>query len=61
MMTPLDLIEKIERRKILRRLNTINVFDFEYSPKENDQLELNFNEYEGLKFTFQKGRLDTCL
>lgn len=56
MMTPLDLIEKIERRKILRRLNTINVFDFEYSPKENDQLELNFNEHEGLKFTFQKGK-----
>lgn len=56
MMTPLDLIEKIERRKILRRLNTINVFDFEYSPKENDQLELNFSKYDGLKFTFQKGK-----
>ena len=28
MMTPLNLIDKIERRKILRRLNTINVFEF---------------------------------
>ena len=29
MMIPSNLIDKIERRKILRRLNTINVFDFE--------------------------------
>ena len=55
-MNPLESIEKIERRKILRRLNTINVFDFEYSPKEKDQLELNFSKYDGLKFSFQKGR-----
>ena len=53
MMTPLNLIDKIERRKILRRLNTINVFDFEYLPSENDQLELNFEEEDGYKFTFK--------
>ena len=53
MMTSINLIDKIERRKILRRLNTINVFDFEYNPKDNDQLELNFQEYDGYKFTFK--------
>ena len=56
MMTPINLIDKIERRKILRRLNTINVFDFEYTPKDNDQLELNFQEYDGYKFTFKNGK-----
>ena len=56
MMTPVNLIDKIERRKILRRLNTINVFDFEYNPKDNDQLELNFEEYDGYKFTFKNGK-----
>jgi len=56
MMTPVNLIDKIERRKILRRLNTINVFDFEYNPKDNDQLELNFQEYDGYKFTFKNGK-----
>ena len=56
MMTPINLIDKIERRKILRRLNTINVFDFEYNPKDNDQLELNFEEYDGYKFTFKNGK-----
>ena len=55
-MTPLNLIEKIERRKILRRLNTINVFDFEYLPSENDQLELNFEKEDGYKFTFKKNK-----
>ena len=55
MITP-NLIHKIERRKILRRLNTINFFDFEYSPSENDQLELNFEEDDGYKFTFRKGK-----
>ena len=56
MMTPINLIDKIERRKILRRLNTINVFDFEYNPKDNDQLQLNFQEYDGYKFTFKNGK-----
>jgi len=56
MMVPLNLINKIERRKILRRLNTVNVFDFEYTPSENDQLELNFEEDDGYKFTFRKGK-----
>lgn len=56
MMTPMNLIDKIERRKILRRLNTINVFDFEYTPKENDQLELNYKEDDGYKFTFKNGK-----
>jgi hypothetical protein len=55
-MTPLNLIDKIERRKILRRLNNINVFDFEYLPYENDQLELNFEEEDGYKFTFKKNK-----
>ena len=54
MMISPNLIHKIERRKILRRLNTINVFDFEYAPNENDQLELNCQEEDGYKFTFRK-------
>lgn len=53
MMIPPNLIDKIERRKVLRRLNTINVFDFEYCPSENDQLELNYQEDDGFKFTFK--------
>jgi hypothetical protein len=56
MMTPINLIDKIERRKILRRLNTVNVFDFEYAPSENDQLELNFEEDDGYTFNFKKGK-----
>ena len=56
MMIPSNLIDKIERRKILRRLNTINIFDFDYSPSENDQLELNYDEDYGYKFTFKKGK-----
>ena len=56
MMTPMNLIDKIERRKILRRLNTINVFDFDYKPIENDQLELNLSDGNGYKFTFKKGK-----
>ena len=55
-MTPINLIDKIERRKILRRLNTVNVFDFKYNPSENDQLELNLEEEDGYKFTFKNGK-----
>ncbi len=56
MMFPISLLDKIERKKILRRLNTTNVFDFNYSPTENDQLELNYEEEDGLKFNFINGR-----
>jgi len=56
MMMPLNLINKIERRKILRRLNTVNVFDFKYEPSENDQLELNLEEDDGYTFNFKKGK-----
>ena len=56
MMISPNLIDKIERRKILKRLNTINVFDFEYAPNENDQLELNYQEDDGFKFTFKNGK-----
>ena len=56
MMIPPNLINKIERRKVLRRLNTVNVFDFEYSPSENDQLELNLEEDDGYTFNFKKGK-----
>ena len=55
-MTSINLIDKIERRKILRRLNTVNVFDFEYAPSENDQLELNYGEDDGYTFNFKKGK-----
>lgn len=55
-MIPQNLIDKIKRRKVLKRLNTINVFDFEYSPLGNDQLELNHQEDDGYKFTFRKGK-----
>ena len=61
-MKPINLIDKIERRKVLRRINTINVFDFDYSPSENDQLELNYEgeneEGEDEEFT---GKLKDCL
>ena len=56
MMIPPNLINKIERRKVLRRLNTVNVFDFDYSPSENDQLELNLEEDDGYTFNFKKGK-----
>lgn len=56
MMVPVSVIDKIERRKILRRLNTINAFDFDYIPKENDQLELNFQEDDWYKLTFKGGK-----
>jgi hypothetical protein len=56
MMMPLNLINKIERRKILRRINTVNVFDFEYEPSENDQLELNLEDDDGYTFNFKKGK-----
>jgi hypothetical protein len=56
MMIPPNLIDKIERRKVLRRLNTFNVFDFDYDPTENDQLELNISEDNGYKFTFKKDK-----
>ena len=56
MMIPPNLINKIERRKVLRRLNTVNIFDFEYSPSENDQLELNLEEDDGYTFNFKKGK-----
>ena len=55
-ITPINLIDKIERRKILRRLNTVNVFDFEYAPSENDQLELNLVDDNGYTFNFKKGK-----
>ena len=32
------------------------MFDFEYTPNENDQLELNFEEDHGYKFTFTNGK-----
>jgi hypothetical protein len=56
MMMPINLINKIERRKILRRLNTVNVFDFKYAPSENDQLELNLEEDDGYTFNYKKGK-----
>jgi len=56
MMMPLNLINKTERRKILRRLNTVNVFDFKYAPSENDQLKLNLEEDDGYTFNFKKGK-----
>ena len=55
MMMPLNLINKIERRKILRRLNTVNVFDFEYAPSENDQLELNLEKMMDIHSILKKG------
>ena len=55
-MTPMNLINKIERRKILRRLNTVNAFDFEYAPSDNDQLELNLEDDDGYTFNFKKGK-----
>lgn len=44
-------IEKL----ILERLNNQNVFDFEYYPKEKDQLEINLNDEEFYLFTISNG------
>ena len=61
-----DPYEKISIRSLKRRLNSVNVFDFEYVPQEGDYLELfmvsDFDEnsmspdYE-LEFTKGKWRL----
>ena len=34
----INLIDVIQERKLLRRMNTRNVFDFDYNPKESDNL-----------------------
>lgn len=35
-----SIIEPIVRKKLLRRINSVNVFDFEYIPEERDLLKL---------------------
>ena len=40
----INLIGVIQERKLLRRMNTRNVFDFDYNPKESDKLFIYFDK-----------------
>ena len=44
------MLDVIQQKKILRRLNTINVFDFEYLPNENDKLFIHEDEDNYIEF-----------
>ena len=52
-------IKEYEMNKLLTKLNENNLFDFDYKPKENDKLEINFKvnkkEFE-YDFIFSKGK-----
>ena len=50
------MLDIIQERKILRRLNTTNVFDFEYHPNENDKLFIHEDEDYYIEFEFKKGK-----
>ena len=50
------MLDVIQERKILRRLNTTNVFDFEYHPNENDKLFIHEDEDYYIEFEFKKGK-----
>ena len=52
----INLFLEIRDRKIERRLNRYNVFDFDYSPIENDQLFLHENEDEFIELRFENGK-----
>ena len=52
----LHMLDVIQERKILRRLNTTNVFDFEYHPNENDKLFIHEDEDYYIEFEFKKGK-----
>lgn len=51
-----SMLDVIQQRKILRRLNTTNVFDFEYHPTENDKLFIHEDEDYYIEFEFKKGK-----
>ena len=51
-----NMLDIIQERNILRRLNTINVFDFEYHPNENDELFIHEDEDDFIEFVFKKGK-----
>ena len=51
-----SMIDLIQQRKISRRLNSINVFDFEYQPNENDKLFIHEDEDNYIEFEFKKGK-----
>ena len=56
MSLEINLFQEIMDRKIERRLNRYNVFDFDYSPRENDQLFLHENEDEFIELRFENGK-----
>lgn len=51
-----NMLDVIQERKILRRLNRTNVFDFEYHPNENDKLFIHEDEDYYIEFEFKKGK-----
>ena len=51
--------DKISSRSLKRRLNSVNVFDFEYDPQEGDYLELYITPYkEGEEIEFPDFKLE---
>lgn len=56
MSSKVNLFLEVRDRKIESRLNSINVFDFDYKPKENDQLTLFQNEDDGVELCFNNGK-----
>ena len=56
MSLEVNLFHEIMDRKIERRLNRFNVFDFDYTPSENDQLFLHENEDEFIELRFENGK-----
>lgn len=56
MSSDIYLIDEIKKKNIQKRLNRSNVFDFDYTPKENDTLFLYENEEEWIEFNFNQGR-----
>ena len=56
MTLEINLFHEIMDRNIERRLNRYNVFDFDYTPNENDQLFLHENEDDFIELRFEDGK-----
>ena len=50
------ILDIIQQKKMLRRMNTLNVFDFEYAPNEGDKLFIYENEVEYIELEFKGGK-----
>ena len=54
-----NVVEIIKEQKIIHRLNSKNLFDFDYTPKEKDELCLHESEDNYVKLLFKKGKWTT--